>query len=435
MNTLHHDPYELPPSADRPQDDAPLQRRPATPPAVLAGILVAAVVFVNEASFRVTDPENFSVDWQVLLRLAVCGGCGLYAWKYFGAAWAALERFPAALIAMLAIWCAVTVPFAVNVPYAAASCGALWCIVLFAPVALLHLGPKRLLLVVFATLAAFALISWLVYFVAPTLGDMEFTTIDGDVKLRVGGLSHPVGLGRQMAIMIVAGLYLGSHKLVRWRSLVPGLVLALVTIYCTNSRTAMLAAAAATGLLGLRIAFARGTGGKVLAAATLTTAIAAAALVQGSFQVDDVLAALSRSGDLNEMYSVSGRTDIWRYAAARIAESPVVGYGCGCCRFPMCQFEGFAINHAHNLLLNVMINTGVVGGLLLAAMLLTQVGQMFLRPSAFPDMLVVMILVLGFADIPLLSVMPDAPTLLWIIAAVWRPLADPLPRPIPEAVA
>jgi O-antigen ligase len=99
----------------------------------------------------------------------------------------------------------------------------------------------------------------------------------------------------------------------------------------------------------------------------------------------------------------------------------------------MCQFEGFAINHAHNLLLNVMINTGVVGGLLLAAMLLAQVGQMFLRPSAFPDMMVVMILVLGFADIPLLSVMPDAPTLLWIIAAVWRPLADPLPRPMQEA--
>ncbi len=61
------------------RDETRSQGVEAAPPVALAGFLVAAVVFVNEASFRNAAPEDFSVDWQVLLRIAVCGGCGLYA--------------------------------------------------------------------------------------------------------------------------------------------------------------------------------------------------------------------------------------------------------------------------------------------------------------------------------------------------------------------
>ncbi|MGO9111419.1 MAG: O-antigen ligase family protein [Thermoguttaceae bacterium] len=435
MNGTPHNPHGLPGISGNGYD-TPQPQKGASPPVVLAGILVAAVVFVNEASFRDADPERFSVDWQVLLRLAVCGGCGLYAWNYLSAAWAALERFPAALISIFGIWCAITVPFAVNVPYAAVACGSLWCVILFAPVVVLHLGPKRLFIVVFGSLAAFAVISWFVYLIMPPLGAMEFDTVDGDVGSRLGGLSHPNGLGRQMAIMIVAGLFLGSRRMVSWRRLVPGLMLALITMYFANSRTSMLAMAAAAGLLCLHTAAVRGVLGKVVAATALAAVVLAiAALVQGGSHMDNVLGVLSRSGDSEEMTSFTGRTDIWRYAVTRIAESPVIGYGCGCCRFPMCQFDGFAINHAHNLLLNVMINTGVVGGLLLVAMFLAQVSQMFSRPSTFPDMMTVMVLVFGFADIPLFSVVPDAPTLLWIIAMVWRPLVEPLSVQMKEATA
>ena len=62
----------------------------------------------------------------------------------------------------------------------------------------------------------------------------------------------------------------------------------------------------------------------------------------------------------------------------------------------------------HNLLLNVMINTGVLGGLLLAACWPRRPSRSSSRPSAFPDMMIVMVLVFGIADIPLFSVVPDA---------------------------
>ncbi len=427
----HHDSPAISGSEPGPQP----AEKGDSPPVALAGFLVAAVVFINEASFRNADQENFSVDYQVLLRLALCGGCGLYAWKYLSEAWAALNRFPAAWITIFAIWCAVTVPFAVNVPYAAASCGALWCVLLFAPVALLHLGPKRLLLTVFGSLTAFALVSWFVYLFIPPLGSIEYTTIEGEVRYRMGGLSHPVGLGRQVTLLIMAGLVLGSRKMVAWRRLAPGFIVALITMYYANTRTAMVATAAAAGLLGLQAAAVRGGLGRVLAAAALAAAIAATAIVQSGSHTEDTFAALSRSGDAQEISSFTGRTEIWRYTLACIAEAPVVGYGCGCCRFPMCRFEEFPVTHAHNVLLNVMVNAGVVGGLLLVAMFLTQMSQMFAKPSLFPDMLLVTVLVFGFTDNSLFAVVPDAPTFLWIVAMVWRPLVEPSSPQVKEATA
>ena len=280
INTTRHDPHE-PGAILGNEQDTRLPDKDASPPVALAGFLVAAVVFVNEANFRISDPEHFAVDGQVLLRLAVCGACGLYAWKYLSTAWAVLGRSPPHGSPSLPSGVRVTVPLAVNVPYAAASCATLWCVVLFVPVALMHLGPKRLLLIVFGSLAAFSLVSCVLYFAVPSLGGTEFIDPDGEIAYRLGGLSHANGLGRQMALMVMTGLVLGSQKMVPWRKLAAGLVLALVTLYLTDSRTAMLATAAMALVLYLQTAAARRALGKVLIFAALGgAAIAGAAIVQ-----------------------------------------------------------------------------------------------------------------------------------------------------------
>ena len=133
---------------------------------------------------------------------------------------------------------------------------------------------------------------------------------------------------------------------------------------------------------------------------------------------------MSRSGDTDEMYSLTGRTEIWGFAVDRIAKSPFFGHGCGCARFPMCQFDPFPITHAHNLLLNVMLDTGIPGGIILVAMLLAQLRAAYFKPRAFPDLMTVMVLVSGFADVPVFSPIADPATLLWILALVWRPVVE-----------
>ena len=218
----------------------------------VATLLVAAVVFINEASFRIPPTEESSLDWQVLLRLAVCGACGIYGLAHLRVAVQALERFPANLIVAFGTWSLVSVPFAVDIPYAVASCACLWCVILFAPAALQHLGLRRVLIVVLASLAAFAVGSWIMYFAVPSVGRTEFLNPDGEVVGRLGGLNHANGLGRQMSVMTMMVLLLGSQKMVRWRALLPWLVLALVTLAFTNSRTPMVATAAVAGFLFLR---------------------------------------------------------------------------------------------------------------------------------------------------------------------------------------
>ena len=51
---------------------------PNSPRQRIGAALVAILVFVNEAVFRNADVEHVAFDWQIALRLAVCGACGLY---------------------------------------------------------------------------------------------------------------------------------------------------------------------------------------------------------------------------------------------------------------------------------------------------------------------------------------------------------------------
>ena len=142
---------------------------------------------------------------------------------------------------------------------------------------------------------------------------MEFAAVDGQIKSALGGLSHPNGLGRQMAIMVVTGLFLGSRKMASGRVAGPGL-LALVTLYFTDSRTAMLATAAAAALLCLQTVAARGLLGKARRPPRCSAmALGIAATVRGGAPTEDALAALSRSGDADEMYSLSGARRSGRY--------------------------------------------------------------------------------------------------------------------------
>ncbi|HEX3726962.1 MAG TPA: O-antigen ligase family protein, partial [Pirellulales bacterium] len=140
---------------------------------------------------------------------------------------------------------------------------------------------------------------------------------------------------------------------------------------------------------------------------------------------DDLLASVSRSGDANEMYQFTGRTDVWQYVIERIGEKPLTGYGYACSRFVMAEYNqmlgddlvGF---HAHNTLLNIALATGVVGGSLLVLMVLQQAFYLLTLPAIFPDVVLLLIGTAGIADAVAFSPIPDAFTVIWLLALFWR---------------
>src|SRR5439155_17524272 len=78
---------------------------------------------------------------------------------------------------------------------------------------------------------------------------------------------------------------------------------------------------------------------------------------------------VNRGEDSETVMSVTGRTDIWSYATKRIVEGPIAtvfGHGYGVSKSVLNENNwriSFFAYHAHNTFLEVVLSTGLVGGL------------------------------------------------------------------------
>ena len=173
-----------------------LAAMPVVGPATGA-LLLLGVVFINESNFRIADADNFSFDWQIALRLGICGLCGLYGLAHLRETAFTLLRFPVAWIVLFAAWVTLTLPFAINRSYAAGSLVSLWCVILFAPAVLKQLGGRNVVFVVLAGITVYVIGSWAVYILVPEMG--QTLAINEEITPRMGGLNHANGTGMTAA--------------------------------------------------------------------------------------------------------------------------------------------------------------------------------------------------------------------------------------------
>jgi O-antigen ligase len=108
---------------------------------------------------------------------------------------------------------------------------------------------------------------------------------------------------------------------------------------------------------------------------------------------DEILKMISRSGDVSEVTSMTGRSDIWA-AVPKLIEGRIwtgFGYASSIFVIPAHEAEvGFLTSHAHNLMLQLLLTTGWIGvGLFTISFLLTG-----LRAAYFADRTI--LLLLGF---------------------------------------
>ncbi|HEV3007018.1 MAG TPA: O-antigen ligase family protein [Pirellulales bacterium] len=387
----------------------------AGPLAWLATALLGLLVFVNEANFRApTDMEEFSFDWQIGARLLVGAACGLFglsSWRFLASD---LCRPPMLLALLLGIWAALGVPFALNPVHAAGATCSLWCMLFFAPALMRQLGPRQIAATILVSLLTFLAVSWVAQFVAPELGAFEQDSGEEPV-FRLGGLTHPNALGRNASFAVAMALVLGIGGYARWRALAVPIAFALVTLAATGSRTSMLTAAACCGLIWVR----RVSWTSIVAAAC-AAALAAALMAATGATVKDLAGGISRTGDAEEIYSFTGRTELWDFVAGRIADSPCFGYGYGGGRFVIVGAHFFATGHAHNELLNVTLNVGLFGGAMLLGMFAVLFVQMLRSPSSFPDLIVLLLFLGGLTESNVFSTTANWNTVALLMALRWR---------------
>jgi len=387
-----------------------------------APLLIAAVNVTTFDFVHNIEGSNFFIDWQTLLRLTACAAFGLYGLAYLPHTLRPLLRFPGAWATILLIWAFVTVPFSLSPVYSATAVFASACVTLFAPAVLAQLGSRKTMETLLAGLLLFVGLNWLLHFTVPSLARSEFIMPDGAVIYRFGNDAQQLGLQIAWALGLLLTLTLSGQK--KWRAAVLPLAILLVTLPLTQSRTAILASLAASGVaVWLQISN-RQRLWAILGGGTLLSLLLFA-LALGAVSVDSegVARRISRSGGIEELKNFTGRTEIWEYAWERILESPVIGYGYGASRFalqedPNYPFD-FQANHAHNLYLNTALCLGFPGLLLLLAMLGNQFVKALLRPSALPWIALAIIGIASITEPVLYGPMPRSHMVIWLIALFW----------------
>ena len=193
-------------------------------------------------------------------------------------------------------------------------------------------------------------------------GLATFRQWDSSIGSRITGLtSHPNGLGALCGLGIVSLLVYWRSNIVGPRFALISLGTSLLVLALTQSRTAIMATA-----VSYMIFFLSRNRNRAL---IFVPIIIVAVMFVGLVYIDPtMLSGMSRSGNMEEITSFTGRKYIWDYAIKLIGQSPVTGYGYGSTWYIFREAapildrftNGYVFPHSHNLYLQIMLNGGIV---------------------------------------------------------------------------
>jgi exopolysaccharide production protein ExoQ len=343
----------------------------------ITGTLVCLVSIFNTVDINQGLTGHVGLDSVVLIKIVLAGGCGAIGLLGFildPVVRKSLLSTPGILLTMLAIVFLVTSIFAL--PEMARICQVAAVIncfyLLFIPTAIRCLGIERFLNLIIVGLAINLLAGWAIYIVLPSVGVFEEELANKTIVPRMGGLGHPNAVGRIgiFTVMLATARMLrlkGQGKdpgIVIWLMLS---VLGIASVFAASSRTALVAGGIALGFLMIDRMFSRAGATAVIGSAALVLLGGVAmAMISGNGLGSRLVSAITKTGDINELTSATGRTDIWAEAVRLIAKKPFTGYGLNS---SPALLEDFSY-HTHNMVLHAAFSGGLLAGLLAALCLL-----------------------------------------------------------------
>ncbi|MDA8745637.1 O-antigen ligase family protein [Rubripirellula amarantea] len=398
---------------------------------LLCTLALGLACFVNTIDFNygyTNGEDHVGLDWQVVVKLivaAACSGLGAIGVLMSAQVRQSLASVPGCIIVTLAgvliLSSAVALEEAKTVSRVASLVN--FGYVMFVPTVLTVLGLRRIVLICLLALVANLMINWVLYLGFPQSGIFEEELLGNHIARRMGGLGHPNSIARTGVLAGVLSLsMLRSADLTPrfplGRSVLIGIiVVALMTMLATFSRTACVAGLAAAGFLLLDKIFTRNglvLAGSLIALATIT--IVATELVTGGGVLGDSLISMTtKTGEVSELTSATGRTAIWAEAVRLISERPLTGYGLNSAPFMMKEFS----LHPHNLLLHAMISGGILAGLLTMCLVAWNFFFGLISDEPLVRAISVYVLVSGIFEDTVLDTFASPSTLLWLIVMIY----------------
>jgi len=396
---------------------------------LFSAFALVAIAVANHTHIETNDHIKLAPQVELLARLSATGFgglIGLYGIIFIKRVRDGFFTFPGAWV--LGLWTLFVVstifsPFHdVAIPHLLTFTS----VVLFAPTAFAVLGTRMTILLVIGAIMMTLAASWFLYLFMPEYGVMiELTDSSGDYGVeRMGGTSHPNVLAGSSVLCFVATLYLMVGRKLSLFWTIPIAFVCLATLAMTGTRVAV-----AAGFLSIMIVYR----GVLLNRKVFPFVVGAAALVVLAIGVSlasdtsgmgskSLLQSLTRSGDVDEISTLTGRAEIWEYCIKKIGESPVIGYGPGSPK-PMLETQDTLL-HTHNVILHMSFVGGLLGGFCVIMLFLHQAVVSLKAIYPLPAMISIIILMNSMTENPIFDYVPGAPTILFLVAIFWPTLDD-----------
>lgn len=315
------------------------------------------------AVFRFREYEDKSLDFQILLKLGSWALLAGVILARFRTHFAVYFNGSAGIWLLLYCWMALTAAYS---PAPVPNAVAVFSLVIFHVFTVYVLSFNSVRSVASAILLAalfLCAVSIVIYFVNPSFGRMwewvNGVRIPQNRMRGITGSPNAVGGVAALGILLIALFWREFGRTMRLISLAAALVFA-ASIFFSQSRSPI--AAVLVILLGYYL-FRPGRGPFVVICGVLGGAVFLALLPF----IDNILSLLSRSGRAEEILTATGRSYIWQTVLTLWSQKPLTGWGYGAMLYVLPSQPGLfeAAAHAHNLFLEVLVGTGIVGFVIL----------------------------------------------------------------------
>ena len=384
---------------------------------VLLCLLFFDYLFVCHATFRTRDFTEASIDGQVIGRvtIAVCLLAYLSVLYLFNSA-AFRQSLMQTATWTLALFVSIGAIYSLTPQYTFV-CGVMYLSVTITTIVLCNLiGPLRTFALVCYSMSALMIASGaqLLLF-AEQAYIIEYVAGGGFVERFRGLFLHPVQLGNGLAPIVIYYVYIQQQQggrvsvgLVGWGC---AALVAFIMILEANSRVSLVSLVISCAFLLV----ARYRWVAVLGLSFLV--ISMIVILAANFNA--VARAVTRSGDVSELFTFTGRTDVWAFAWPLITEAPLLGYGYGSTRVlfqDLPAMLGWTASHAHNMWLQGILEVGVLGVLIMMAPFVSVVLAGMRLRNALLGALALQLLVRSATEVVLFFYIPGVSTALFAIA-------------------
>lgn len=330
---------------------------------ILIALFLSLLVFMIDTNFRAKEFEDISLDWQNSIKLglfSIALTLGIVGLRK------TYEHFQLLPLGALVGYGGIALLSSLYSPIPAYTFGAALgfiSVVLFVPWALENLSPQRFISLLLAALVFLQIVSWLWYFMFPEQAIVTSWTPEGRIPRLAGIVGQPNILGRIAAVAIglcITSLWAKRER--RFTLVFPIIALSIWTLLQTQSRASM---GALVGALVVTYIVFRHKLRKLF----ILSIVGFGLLVFWIFSDPNFSQKLSmfiaRTGDVQELITLTGRIFIWQSAWTLIAQSPWIGYGYATTRVIIPQNWDIGASQpqasSHALLLESLLNVGIVG--------------------------------------------------------------------------